>query len=196
MLIKAQGLRNGIALLILSIIVTVAFPNGVIAQVGPLLLSPELRVLQVVPLMLSMFLVVTIHEFPSAVIFLNNRVRRARALSLSFSTLICLGILATGEMIAYQGTSFSALRNFLLLGGITLIGAAALGNVYAWILPILGFGATLISPASDSDWSLHGMLFRDFASTAQILLSLALFIVGLRCASSIRERSAISASVQ
>lgn len=178
MLIKVQGVRNGIVLLIASTVVTVAFPNGIIRQIGPLTLSPELRVLQVVPLMLSMFLVVTIHEFPSATIFLNSRVRRARVLSLSFSTTASLCLIAVGEAIAYQGTSFSALRNFLFLGGITLISAAVVGNVYAWILPIVGFSATLISPMSESDWSLYGLFFRDFASIEQIRWGFLVFIVG------------------
>lgn len=87
-------------------------------------------------------------------------VRWGRAPSPSFNTAVCLFVIAAGEVIACRGTSFSALRNFLLLGGATLVSSAMLSVVYVWIPSIVAFSATLISPATEPDWSLrrHGYL--------------------------------------
>lgn len=177
-LLVGSGFRAAYPPLIAALIITAAFPDGTISQIGPFPLQPELRVLITVPILCALATAISHNMTGSRVIPHSARVHLLRLLSILLAATVSGSILAAGTYLGGLEVGGALLRNYLWLSGVAMATSALFGVVYAWF-PLMGaFGLALVFPADTSDWSLYGFLFRETATFAQVGVAAALFMVG------------------
>jgi hypothetical protein len=181
-LLVATGFRNAYWLLGAALVVTVVYHDGAISRVGPIQLFPELKVMVVVPTLLATACAVAHGTTGSPVVVRNARVLVLRAVSYGTVLTASVCVLLLGARLADDPAFPATMRNLLWLVGVATATAALCGLLYAWFPVMLALTTTIVSPVSDSDWSLFGFFFRDSASSAQLTVATVLAAVGIAVA--------------
>lgn len=182
MLIAAGGLRGVAPLLVGALLVTVVYRDGTIRTLGPLVFSPELRVLVVVPLALAVAVAGAHAGTGTPVVVRNARVALARALSYVSVLALSVGILTLGGWFAEQGVAWGALRTLLLFSASGLLGGALVGPSMAWAPVVVLFGLAVTSQTSEDPWTIFALVLREDATTAQLVVTATAWLVGLAVA--------------
>lgn len=182
LLVVAGGLRAVAPLLVIATVITVLYPDGRIRTFGPLVLSPELRVLLVVPLVLSVAIAGAHAGTGTPVVIRNARVAVARAVSYLAVLGLSAAILTLGGFLAVEGGSSGALRTLLLFAACALVAGSSLGPSMAWAPVVILFGLAVTGPPSESDWTLFGLVLREEASVAQLVVTGVVFLAALAVA--------------
>lgn len=178
MLLAVTGFASALKPLIAALALIRLFPHGTIAAVGPLVLSPEVRIITIVPLLMALAVAVSHNSSATPVVFENRRTLLARVLSLGTALGLSLCLVAAMSALGGQQIGLASLRNLLWTSGLALLVSALAGPVYAWFPLVLALGVALVSPADEADWSPYGLLLRDSVSPAQLLVAAGVFTVG------------------
>ncbi len=180
--LRATGIRNTYPLVVLAVAVSVLFHDGVIDQVGPLTLTPALRVMVVVPAILAVACALGHDTVTTPVLARNGRVLAARALSYGTVLVLSAAVVVLGAVLAQADVLAASVRNLLWLTGVALATAALFGIAYSWFPVVLAFTGTMLTQPDDSDWSAYGFLFRDVATPAQLVVAGVIALAGLAVA--------------
>lgn len=177
--LAATGAVLAVPLLLLALVVVVMYPDGTIEQLGPVSVQPAVPVMLLVPALLAVACAISHGTWTVPVVRRNARTAAARALS--YVTVFVLGaaVVWLGDALAATPVLSGSLRNLFWMTGASLVTAALVGVVYAWLPVVVACGVAVLSAATENPWTLYGWLFHPTATDAQLVVAGAAVLVGI-----------------